>query len=98
MNRIFQLYRRLNQETSGTPRWELVNRHLWRVGAMYRGGDVELAEFPGSFAGQRLWSYRPPAPADSQEFVESQEDSPYTGRAKLARRFAAMSRQNKIAV
>ena len=96
MNQIFQLYRQLNQETSDTSRWELVNRHLWRVAAMYRGGDVELASFPGSFAGQRLWNYRQPDPSESQEFVMSEETSPYTGCAKLARRFEAVVRRSII--
>lgn len=97
MKRIYQLYYQLNKETAWTDRarWELVNRHLWRVAAMYRGGDVELAEFPGSFAGQKLWNYRQPAADASQEFVESQETSPFTGLAKLTRRFhAAQQRSN----
>jgi hypothetical protein len=50
-----------NMLTSSTPSWEAYNRHMWRVEALYFGGDVEMGEFPGGIPGQRLWNYRQPA-------------------------------------
>lgn len=35
--------------------WEQVNRHLWRIKAMYSGGDVFLAGFPNALPHQRLF-------------------------------------------
>lgn len=34
---------------------DLINLHMWRVKAMYFGGDCEFAGFPGYNAGERLW-------------------------------------------
>ena len=36
--------------------WDQVNRHLWRIKAMYQGGDCYLASFPGSLPHQQLWT------------------------------------------
>jgi hypothetical protein len=35
--------------------WPVVNRHLWRISAMYRGGDCYIAGWPGAVPHQRLW-------------------------------------------
>ena len=35
--------------------WGQVNRHLWRIQAMYHGGDCCLASFPGAIPHQKLW-------------------------------------------
>lgn len=39
-------------------RWHMVNRHLWRIQALYHGGDCFLAGWPGAFPHQRLWAAR----------------------------------------
>lgn len=39
--------------------WEQVNLHLWRIKAMYQGGDCELAGWPNALPHQRLHQYRP---------------------------------------
>lgn len=38
------------------PKWAMVNRHIWRIGAMYRGEDCFLAGFSGTRPHDRLWS------------------------------------------
>jgi len=35
--------------------WGQVNRHLWRIQAMYHGGDCFLAGWPGAFPHQALY-------------------------------------------
>jgi hypothetical protein len=35
--------------------WEQVNRHLWRIRALYQGGDCFLAGWPGALPNQKLW-------------------------------------------
>lgn len=46
-----------SQEARAT-RWPMINRHLWRIRAMYQGGDCFLAGWPGAAPHQRLWSAR----------------------------------------
>lgn len=40
--------------------WPPVNRHLWRIQALYCGGDCFLAGWPGAAPHQALWRYRQP--------------------------------------
>jgi hypothetical protein len=40
--------------------WPPVNRHLWRIAALYAGGDCFLASWPGAEPHQPLWRYRQP--------------------------------------
>jgi len=40
--------------------WSQVNRHLWRIQALYFGGDCFLARWPGASPHQRLSGYRQP--------------------------------------
>jgi hypothetical protein len=35
--------------------WAQVNRHIWRIQAMYNGGDCFLSGFPNALPLQRLW-------------------------------------------
>jgi hypothetical protein len=35
--------------------WGQVNRHIWRMAALYDGGDCFLADWPGAVPNQRLW-------------------------------------------
>jgi hypothetical protein len=39
--------------------WGQVNRHLWRIHAMYEGGCCFLAGFPNATPHQRIWEYHP---------------------------------------
>lgn len=39
-------------------RWRQVNRHLWRIRALYHGGDCFLAGWPGAVPHQRLYPSR----------------------------------------
>jgi hypothetical protein len=39
--------------------WGQVNAHLWRIRAMYEGGDVLLAGWPNAQPHQRLFPSRP---------------------------------------
>jgi len=47
--------------SDGRDLWRMVNRHLWRLRAMYEGGDCFLAHFPGALPHQPLWRYQQPA-------------------------------------
>jgi hypothetical protein len=38
--------------------WEQVNRHLWRIKALYHGGDCFLAGWEGAIPNQRLYPSR----------------------------------------
>ena len=49
--------RRAEQKPTGT-NWEQVNKHLWRIRAMYEGGDCFLANWPGATPNQKLWPTR----------------------------------------
>ena len=40
--------------------WGQVNRHLWRISALYQGGDCFLASFPGAIPHEKIWRYRQP--------------------------------------
>ena len=40
--------------------WGQVNRHIWRIHAMYEGGDCFLAGFPEAKPHDRIWQYRQP--------------------------------------
>ena len=40
--------------------WAQVNRHIWRIYAMYECGDCFLAGFPGAVPHQKLYEYRMP--------------------------------------
>jgi hypothetical protein len=39
-------------------RWGRINRHLWRIWALYQGGDCFLAGFNGATPHQRLWPFQ----------------------------------------
>lgn len=40
--------------------WPHVNRHLWRIRALYFGGCCFLAHWPGAQPHEPIWKYRPP--------------------------------------
>lgn len=68
MDFVLAKLRELNSRYCWTPElrdkaktnWEQVNAHLWRIKALYFGGDCELAGWPGATPGQRLSDYRQP--------------------------------------
>jgi hypothetical protein len=47
-------------EDTKETRWPMVNRHLWRISAMYFGGDCFLAGWPGASPHQKIWQYKQP--------------------------------------
>lgn len=59
-SRLWDLYERLKALNlrvcwEERARWPAVNHHLWRVAALYAGGDCFLAGFPGAVPHQRLF-------------------------------------------
>lgn len=61
LKHILRAYKDLNKITAFSKNpdtealHEIVNLQLWRVQAMYFGGDCEFAAFTGYLPGQRLW-------------------------------------------